>query len=241
MDGGPLRETQDTRVEVTTSLKLAPSDFGFLWDECRRCFYLKVAKGIGRPRTVMPSIFTAIDGQMKTWSTGKSTQELCDELPPGRVAYAGNWVESRPGTPREGGPSVYVRGPFDTVLRFDDGTYAVADFKTSKQKPENVLKYGRQLHAYAHALENPAPRKLGLSPVKRLGLLVYEPTAFDSSPSGQARLDGSLKWMEIPLEMHAFHDFLGEVVDVLSAAEVPPAADGCSWCEFRTATRQHAF
>ena len=239
MEEAPLRESIPTRVPVTTSLKLAPSDFGFLWDECRRCFFLKVARGIGRPRTIMPSIFTAIDGQMKTWSTGKSTQELCDDLPPGRVAYAGNWVESRPVTPRDASLSVYVRGPFDTVLQFDDGSYAVADFKTSKQKPENVEKYGRQLHAYAHALENPATGKLGLSPVRRLGLLVYEPTAFDATPSGVARLDGSLKWMEIPLDMHGFHEFLGEVVDVLSMATAPDPAPGCSWCAFRASTRQH--
>lgn len=189
----------------------------------------------------MPSIFTAIDNQMKAWSTGKRAEELCAALPPGRVAYAGNWVESRPVAPRDGGPSVYVRGPFDTVLAFDDGTFAVVDFKTSHQKPENVAKYARQLHAYAHALETPADGKLALSPVSRLGLLVYEPSSFDAAATGEARLDGSLQWVEIPLDMRRFHEFLGEVVDVLRAPEPPAAAAGCVWCAFREATRQHVF
>ena len=41
--------------------KLSPSDFGFLYDECKKCFYHKVKHGLNRPRGIMPSIFTKID------------------------------------------------------------------------------------------------------------------------------------------------------------------------------------
>ena len=47
--------------------KLSPSDFAFVWRECKRCFYLRVAKGFQRPRPIMPKIFTLIDAKMKTY------------------------------------------------------------------------------------------------------------------------------------------------------------------------------
>lgn len=42
------------------SWKLSPSDFAFLWEECKRCFYLKVVNGIQRPPLIMPKIFMTL-------------------------------------------------------------------------------------------------------------------------------------------------------------------------------------
>ena len=44
---------------------LSPSNFAFLWEECKRCFYLKIVSGVRRPGGPMPKIFTIIDAQMK--------------------------------------------------------------------------------------------------------------------------------------------------------------------------------
>jgi hypothetical protein len=35
---------------------LSPSDFAFLWEECKRCFYLKIVSGFRRPGGPMPKI-----------------------------------------------------------------------------------------------------------------------------------------------------------------------------------------
>ena len=51
--------------------KLSPSDFAFLWEECRRCFYLKVVSDFKRPSTPMPKIFTTIDQLMKQRFAGR--------------------------------------------------------------------------------------------------------------------------------------------------------------------------
>ena len=37
-------------------IKLTPSMLTFLWDECRRCFWLH-ARGLPRPRMPFPSVF----------------------------------------------------------------------------------------------------------------------------------------------------------------------------------------
>lgn len=230
-----------TDVRVSASHKLAPSDFAFLWDECRRCFWLKTARGIDRVKTPMPSIFTAIDGRMKTFYEGRRTEQISALLPPGRVAHSGRWVESEPLALPGRATKVHVRGPFDTVLAFDDGSYAVVDFKTSHQKPDNVAKYARQLHAYAYALEHPAEGALGLSPVRRLGLLVFEPAGYDALPDSEATLAGRVQWVEIEKDEAAFLAFLAEVAAVLESPEPPEAAEDCKWCAFRAATRAHPY
>ena len=51
--------------------KLSPSDFVFLYEECKRCFYLKVARDYQRPRGPFPKIFTIIDGLMKDFFDGR--------------------------------------------------------------------------------------------------------------------------------------------------------------------------
>jgi len=42
----PLRPI---RVLRGAMIKLSPSDFAFLWEQCKRCFYLKVVHGIRQP------------------------------------------------------------------------------------------------------------------------------------------------------------------------------------------------
>lgn len=235
-----LRERDAQEVPVSTSLRLAASDFAFLWEECKRCFWLKAAKGMTRPSMPMPSIFVRIDSAMKGFFMGRRVEDVVPSLPPGAFAHAGRVVESRPYVPARGGPGLYVRGPFDTVLAFDDGTHAIIDFKTSSQKPENVAKYARQLHAYAYALENPAPGAFALPRVERMGLLVYEPADFEMRPEGPATLAGSVQWIEIAKSEAGFLRFLDEVAEVLASPEPPAPADGCAWCRFRAQTRTHA-
>ena len=76
--------------------KLSPSDFGFLYDECKKCFYLKVKHNFDRPRTPMPSIFTKIDGIMKNYFEGKSPKDIADNLPEGKVEFGDKWIQSKP-------------------------------------------------------------------------------------------------------------------------------------------------
>ena len=161
---------------MTRCWKLSPSDFAFLWEECKRCFYLKVVCQFARPRSPMPKIFTQIDLLMKQYFSGKSTTDIAPTLPPGVVGFGEQWVESQPISLPDHTSTCFIRGKFDTVVRFEDGSYGVIDFKTSESRSEHVPLYSRQLHAYAYALENAAPGKLQLSPVSRLGLLCVEPS-----------------------------------------------------------------
>lgn len=223
------------------TLKLSPSDFGFLWEECKRCFYLKVARGFDRPSAPFPRIFNVIDKQMKERFQGKRTETMAPDMPKGRVHKSDEWVQSvpieRPGKPL----ACYIRGILDTTLALDGGGYAVIDFKTTTIGPDQAVKYARQLEAYALALEQPAPGNLALAPVRELGLLAYEPTAFDQDGAGNAALKGALLWIPVRRDPGRFLRFLDEVLDILALAEPPPPSPSCKLCTYRAAARTTGF
>jgi CRISPR/Cas system-associated exonuclease Cas4 (RecB family) len=221
------------------SYKLSPSDLTFLWDECPRCFYLKVVKSLPRPSMPFPSIFSNIDSLMKRMYEGGRTEALLPEMPPGEFYLMGKWVESQ--SIVRGGTEAYVKGIFDTVIRFDDGSYAVVDFKTSQPSAHHVEFYGRQLAAYAYALEHPAPGKLALAPVTKLGLICVEPIDIDRDASGRIRYVGDATWMEIPKDEEKFLSFIEKVMQVLALPEPPPAAEKCGFCKYRADARTHGW
>lgn len=221
-------------------LKLSPSDLTFLWDECPRCFYLKVVLGISRPAMAFPKIFSNIDLLMKRMFENKTTAEVLPNLPPGRVVFGGNWVQSTP-IQFDGLASCYIAGKFDSVVEFEEGGFAVIDFKTSQPNPHHVEFYGRQLSAYAYALEHAAPGKLALAPITRLGLLCVEPVDIDRDGHGRIRYAGEVTWMEVPKNEDKFLGFIQQVARVLSAPEPPAPAEKCSFCKYRAEAREHQW
>ena len=222
------------------SFKLSPSDLTFLWDECPRCYYLKVARGLPRPAMAFPKIFSSIDLLMKKMFEGKTTAEVLPDLPAGKVVFGGNWVQSTP-IQTDANASCYIAGKFDSVVQFDDGGFAVIDFKTSQPNPHHVEFYGRQLSAYAYALEHAAPGKLALAPVTRLGLLCVEPIDIDRDERGRIRYAGEVTWLEVPKDEPKFLQFIGQVMEVLSAPEPPPPAEKCGFCQYRADARGHGY
>jgi hypothetical protein len=222
---------------VGTNLRLSPSDFAFLWQECKRCFYLKVVKNFYRPRTVMPKVFTVIDSEMKKCFGGKRTETIAADMPGGVIQSGEKWVESRPIQLPNHSSTIFIKGKYDTVVTFDDKTYGVIDFKTSSAKPDHLAIYGRQLHGYAYALENPASSAFGLNPISRIGLLAFEPNNF-ANQIGSASLTGCLAWVEIPRDDQKFFQFLDEVVNLLEQPEPPKASTECEWCRYRNNSRR---
>ena len=220
------------------SWKLSPSDFAFLWEECKRCFYLKVVRDFQRPRAIMPKIFNVIDAEMKKCFAGKRTSNVVPALPAGVIDHADAWVGSTPIAVPRHSSTCYLSGKLDTVVKFDDRSYGVIDFKTSERRADHIPLYGRQLHAYAYALEHAAAGKLALRPVTRLGLLVFEPNGFAGSGDRTASLSGGLTWIEIPRDHAGFLAFLAEVLDVLDRPNPPGGAPSCEWCIYRDTSRR---
>lgn len=118
------------------------------------------------------------------------------------------------------------------MLSFDDGSYGVIDFKTSKPSSESSSLYSRQLHAYAYSLEHPAPGKLSLSPVTKLGLLYFYPDNVNQQSIERLNYGAEIVWVEIEKDEQGFLVFIDEVMDVLERPEPPEHSSRCQWCQY---------
>lgn len=221
-------DTSVTRV-------LSPSDFGFLWAECKRCYYLQVVQDVRRPRAPFPSIFTRIDSAMKHRFAGDQWHSIGPLEPSFKILHDEKMIRSTPIVQQGHSVQIAIRGKFDSVLMLRDSRIIVCDFKTAPVKPEYMDKYWVQLHAYAHALENPALGSLSIPKVHGLGLAVFEPSVFEHDALNGAALSGAFQWIGIPRDDDRFKSFLNDVASVLEQPEPPPAADGCQFCRFRQA------
>lgn len=247
--------------------KLLPSDLTYFYEDCKRCFVLKVKQGIDRPSIRLPSVFTRIAAVQKDYYSGRRTEEFCPELPPGVVKYGERRVDSQVLTFPGLESACHISGRFDIVVAFDSGSYGVIDFKTREEGEEPTAMYGRQLQAYAYALEHPAPGALELRPITKLGLLYFSPTSCELRGARQA-LSGPLAWVEVQRDDDAFNEFLREVVTLLDSPLPEPqtcemcahcsagrwcAAKGgatpkersactcCLWCNYRSITRREGI
>ena len=107
--------------------KLSPSDFAYLYEECKHCYYLKVRRGINRPSSPFPGVFSALNTRLQGALIGKDLKEFSSNLPSGIVESQEGYVESKqiPST------QVFIKGKYDMLVRQPDGSYLVIDFKIS--------------------------------------------------------------------------------------------------------------
>ncbi|MEI6040308.1 MAG: PD-(D/E)XK nuclease family protein [Candidatus Berkelbacteria bacterium] len=205
--------------------KLSPSDFAYLYEECKLCYVMKIKDGIYQPSMPMPGVFSAINTRLQGNLVGKNLKSLSDDLPDGEVVKQEGWVESIvvPQT------NVFIKGKYDLLVDNHDGTYTLVDLKISQPDESKIDKYKTQLAAYKFALENPAQGE----PIKisKLALLIFYPDKVDFS-DGVARLDFPPKWLEIPDDQPGFIGFVKEVNELL-IGPLPEEGPSCKWCQYR--------
>jgi len=228
--------------------RLSPSDFAFLWKECKRCFYLKAHGLLYRPRSPFPSIFNKIDLGMKEFFSAKRTESVLPNMPRGEFLCEEEdaWVESEVlDLDRES--MLFIRGKIDCLLLNDDQTYSIIDFKTS-DIDKHLQTYSRQLHAYALALEHPSKNcELIGNRVSNMGLVVYEPATFgfsrvadEKGDNAVANLTGYCKYHPIKRDDAGFTRFLHDVLDVLEG-DLPKHTSDCPCCSYLRSAEKNGY
>lgn len=207
--------------------KLSPSDFAYLYEECKLCYYLKIKYGIYQPSMPMPGVFSAINTRLQTPLVGKSLKELSSNLPDGVVQNQEGFVESQvvPGT------NVFIKGKYDLLVKQPDGTHILVDLKISQQDENKVEKYKSQLAAYKFALEH--PKNGEAVDVSRLGLLIFYPDEA-SFENDVVKVSFPPKWLEVPVDESGFISFAQNIENLLSGP-IPPEGKNCKWCTYRHA------
>lgn len=213
--------------------KLSPSDFAYLYEECKLCYCLKIKHGIYQPSMPMPGVFSAINTRLQGTLLGKNLQSLSKDLPDGEVVIQEGWVDSVvvPTT------SVYIKGKYDLLVKNPDGTHTLIDLKISQASEEKIEKYKTQLNAYKFAIEN---QKIG-EPigVTKLALLIFYPDTV-SFENGLARMDFPPKWLEVPIDQEGFVQFMKEISRLLDGP-LPEENKDCKWCQYRHLGEKRAY
>ena len=220
-----------------TIYNLSPSDLTFQWDGCKRCFYLKVKHNIVY-RGPFPGMFGKMGDLTSNYFLDKPSSELSPTLPAGSVKLREKWVKSVPISFPETASQCIIKGRFDAIMAFEDGSYGIIDYKTSDASGEKAAFYSRQLSAYAYALEHPAPGALSISPITRLGLFIITPDRFERMPNGDAAFVTKTTWMDIPRDEATFLALLREIVTLLDQPLPPDPAEDCGLCNYRRNYRE---
>lgn len=205
--------------------KLSPSDFAYLYEECKCCYYLKVKHGIPRPSSPFPAIFGAINSRLQGALIGKDLRELSPSLPSGIVESQEGFVESKtiPGT------NLFVKGKYDLLVKQPDNSYLIVDFKLSEPHEDKIAKYQTQLQSYHYAFKNPA--KGDPKEITKLGLIIMYPDEVKFK-NGKAVVNFPPRWLEVELKEDTFLKFIKEVHKLIDGP-VPPENNNCQWCEYR--------
>ena len=210
---------------------LSPSDLAFLYDESPWGFYQKYNLGIKRPPVILPKIFTLIDVLTKASYLNKNLNQIDKSLPDAVLVDADEWVKSKPiVNPDFPDFEVVIRGKIDGILRYDDETNAVIDFKTCEISEKVLSKYIRQLSSYSYAITNPmSSTDLTMKLRNYVGLFVFEPDKFYIDEFARASLKGKFKYISYDINLDDFENFIrNEVIPLIAGKEPPPTdADSC--------------
>ncbi len=205
--------------------KISPSDFAYLYEDCKHCYYLKIKHGITQPSMPMPGVFGAINTRVQNSLIGHDLSSLSPHLPQGKVIKQEGFVESAvvPGT------HLYIKGKYDLLVEKPDGNHLLIDFKLSQPQNQKVEKYKTQLFAYKYALEHPK-RDIPIV-ISQLGLIIMYPnkvTIQDHIVSVQF----PPVYLEVPIDETDFFSYI-QKVNILLSGPIPPENPDCKWCQYR--------
>jgi hypothetical protein len=214
--------------------KLSPSDFKYLYEDCKHCYFQKVKGFIKElPSIGMPGVFSKMNSLLQDAIMGMNLQEINSELPKGKIEIKEGFLKSKPIPPTN---DCFISGRFDVASRLEDGTYSVIDFKITDPVEDKIQKFFHQLHAYKFAMENPSdgePRK-----VSKMGIIAINPHEI-SFPGKEVLFKATPQWFEIKEDMDKFYSFITEVSKLLNGPPPPENSKNCKWCFYRICTNNN--
>ncbi|MCR4305630.1 MAG: PD-(D/E)XK nuclease family protein [Candidatus Daviesbacteria bacterium] len=223
---GYVTKSDSDSTETTVLYKLSPSDFAYLWNDCKHCYYQKVKNGISHSG-IFPSMFGRINKLLQDSIMGMNLSDIHPDLPSGIIEIQEGYMKSVTIT----GTNCFLSGRFDILTKLDDGTYAIIDFKIASPDGEKILKkYSSQLHAYKFALENP----LKGEPIKisKMGVVSIDPEEMKLI-DGKVVFTTTPKWHPVREDMDDFLMLIGEISTVLNG-DLPAVSETCSLCIYRS-------
>ena len=159
---------------------------------------------------------------------------LDPSLPAGTVKQWGQWVKSKNIVINGIESQWKLRGIYDLLGHYDDGSVGIIDCKVSDSERDSGDFYAPQLEAYAYTLENPLSGKA--FPVKTMGLLIWKlagvaqtrPNEFVSNEMGFG-----VNQVYVPVERDPARlaTLLEDFISLIDGDE-PAAGENCHACNY---------
>ena len=204
-----------------------PSDLTFAWDGCHRCLWLTYKHQV-RPPAFMPLVGELSEMQEMS-CINKSASDLHPNMPEGKAIDRGGWVQSKPIEINGEKTPFAIRGKYDLLMEFPDGTHGIVDCKFQGKDNDKSGFYSPQLEAYAFALENPA--KGEAKTISHIGLLVWSPVKIRGNSSGNFGMELKCSWYPANRNPEALQNRLNEFISKITG-DIPAAKANCDQCNY---------
>ena len=224
--------------KIKKVIELSPSSLDFQINKCHRCFYLSKKLGI-QANNFPPPVFNQLDLIQKSFFINKDTSFISEKLPKGRFLQDNELPKKISSSLLKDnkGRDFKLIGIPDLVIEFEDKTYGIIDFKTTKISEKKADFYKFQLEAYATIFENPgeinSTKTPLLSPVIKLAILQFDPLKIENKNGMNCNFIFDIGYVE--LENRIYEKLIDRVtlaLDILQMNEPPLINENCNDCAF---------
>ena len=162
---------------------------------------------------------------------GKPSTALDSQLPAGTISRYGEAVESAPIVINGKETRWRIKGKYDLVVEYENGTIGLIDCKvtTSAIDEAKVTHYLPQLEAYCYALENPLNGTADA--VAHSGLMMWKVAGASKDEAANYAFNTESAFLMVPRDPDGFQTFIEEVVAVLDG-HIPDSDSRCKYCAY---------
>ncbi len=211
---------------------IAPSDLTFGFSTCKRCIWIKYWYSFELKKDF--PLVKSLSTFQEEYFRRAPMPALDSSLPAGTVKQWGQWVKSKNIVINGLETQWKLRGIYDLLGHYEDGTVGIIDCKVSDSERDNGDFYQPQLEAYAYTLENPLSGKafsvqtMGLLIWKLAGVAQTRPNEFVSNEMGFG-----VNQIYVPVERNPerLQTLLTEFISVIDG-DFPDSGPECHACNF---------
>ena len=211
---------------------IAPSDLTFGFSTCKRCIWIKYwfSFELKKDFPLVKSLSTFQEELFRR----APMPTLDPSLPAGTVKQWGQWVKSKNIVINGVESQWKLRGIYDLLGHYDDGSVGIIDCKVSDSERDSGDFYAPQLEAYAYTLENPLSGKA--FPVKTMGLLIWKLAGVAQTRPNEMvsnEMGFGVNQVYVPVERNPerLNKLLEEFITVIDGDE-PAAGENCHTCNY---------
>ena len=204
---------------------IAPSDLTFGFSTCKRCIWIKYWYSFELKKDF--PLVKSLSTFQEEYFRRAPMPALDPSLPAGTVKQWGQWVKSKNIVVNGVETQWKLRGIYDLLGHYDDGTVGIIDCKVSDSERDSGQFYSPQLEAYAYSLENPAAGRA--QSVASMGLLVWKPTHAVGDSLENYGFGVFQKYLPVERDQANFLRVIGQFIEVLEG-DLPDSGPTCTTC-----------